>query len=66
MNLPLAIQLAQEADDAFSQAIRDAGYKSRWDWSKLIDKRPMAAYCTKVAADLVMHYAFEESRKANA
>lgn len=55
---------AQRADDAFDAAIRDAGYKSRWDWSKLTDDRPLAAYRLKIAADAAMHDAFAEARSA--
>lgn len=62
--LAAAIQAAQCADDAFGAAIKAAGYKSRWDWRKENDSRPMDAYNAKVAADAAMGRAFEDERKA--
>lgn len=56
-----AIAASNAADEAFEAAIKAAGYKSRWDWSKN-DNRPRAAYEAKVAADAEMHFAFERSR----
>ena len=63
--LAAAIAKANDADDAFENAIRAAGYKSRWDWHTALDDRPRAAYVAKVKADENMHEAFEKSRQIN-
>ena len=67
MTLAETIAAAQAADDAFQAAIEAAGYKSRWDWPmRGRDKAPgalLAAYEAKVAADQLMHEAFEASRR---
>lgn len=60
-----AITAASIADAAFEVAIRDAGYRSRWDWSQVTDRRPMAAYLAKVKADEAMHEAFEDARRGS-
>ena len=62
MTLAEAIQAAYAADDAFQAAIETAGYKSRWDWHKRFDGRPLQAYEAKVNADAAMHAAFEADR----
>jgi hypothetical protein len=61
--LSAAIAKANAADDAFEAAIKAFGYKSRWDWSQLVDERPYAVYAAKVQADEAMHEAFEKMRQ---
>ena len=58
-----AMRDAGIADEAFTAAIKKAGFKSRWDWF-LKDAPPslVEAYTAKVAADKRMHEAFTESR----
>jgi hypothetical protein len=58
MDLDTAIANALRADDAFVEAVREAGYRSRWDWIRALDDRPELAYCAKVEADREMHTAF--------
>lgn len=63
MNLAESIATAHAADRAFADAVKAAGFKSRWD----MHGKPAAlraAYETKVAADAAMARAFEESRHA--
>lgn len=62
MTLAEAIKAAQTADDAFATALKDAGFKSRWDWDYRQPGSFMAlrhAYRNKVEADSVMHREFE-------
>lgn len=60
------LMMAIAADDAFSEAIEEAGYKSRWDWDKNKDQRPMAAYLAKVKADADAHASWEQIRATRA
>ncbi len=59
------IKNAQLADAAFELAIKNAGFKSRWDWDY---RQPGSfvtlrhAYRDKVEADSLMHAAFEADR----
>jgi len=65
LNLKDAIKAANLADDAFAAALRDAGFKSRWDWDYRQPGLFVAlrhAYRNKVEADSVMHAAFEADR----
>lgn len=58
-------RVALAADNAYDVALKAAGYKSRWDWSRLADPRPdlLAAYNAKVAADEAHHVAWEKHRE---
>lgn len=64
IDLATACEEACAADAAFDRALAEAGYRSRWDWCQLTDRRPLAAYLAKVRADEAMHEAFEETRRA--
>lgn len=58
-----AIRDSGIADEAFTAAIKKAGFKSRWDWFlKDAPDSLRQAYNAKVAADKRMHEAFTESR----
>lgn len=61
-SLTHAIERANAADEAFGVLLKVYGYKSRWDWSPLIDDRPKHAYLAKIQADENMHEAFEKIR----
>lgn len=64
MTLAETIQWAQKRCDAFTVAVREAGYKSRWDRIEW-DKHPAlkAARNAHHEAGRVLHDAFIESRK---
>ena len=62
-----AMRDAGIADEAFTAAIKKAGFKSRWDWFlKDAPDSLREAYNAKVAADKRMHEAFTESRLTDA
>ena len=61
MTLQEAIKAAQAADRAYDEALRQAGYKTRWCKHELTPALK-AAYDAKVAADEAMGKAFGDSR----
>lgn len=66
MTLTEAIKAAFTADEVFAAAIKDAGFKSRWDWDYRQPGSFVAlrhAYRNKVEADSVANAAWEASRK---
>lgn len=67
--LAAAIRAAELADEAYSAAVKAAGFKSRWDYDHKVIRAPSPlrdAYDAKVAADEAMHKAFKASREAKA
>jgi hypothetical protein len=62
-DLKQAIQLANEADDRFSEAVRLAGFNSRWDDGviKSYDQDLHDARMAKYAADAEVHRLFCEA-----
>jgi hypothetical protein len=58
-----AMRDAGIADDAFMAAIKNAGFKSRWDWFlKDAPDSLREAYNAKVATDKRVNEAFTESK----
>ena len=57
-----AIKRAQAADAEFGRVLKHYGYRSRWDWSRFTDQRPLYAYLAKIHADEAMHLQFELAR----
>lgn len=66
MSLNEAIKTANAADEVFEAEIKNAGFKSRWDWDYRKPGLYVAlrhAYQNKINADAVMHREFEAYRK---
>ncbi len=63
-NVEQACVAATIADEAFEHAVKEAGYKSRWDMGIILQQSQALrdAYFAKVDADQAMHDAFEQSR----
>jgi hypothetical protein len=58
-----AIGESADADIAFAEALRVAGFKSRWDWMLGTGPKEIEiAYRAKVVADNRMHEAFAADR----
>lgn len=73
MTLQNAMYHANACDDAFEQAVKAAGFKSRWHTPALwqgsatrakADANLVATYDAKVKADWAMHEAFVAARAA--
>ena len=63
--LKSAIQAAWLADEMYSDAVKAAGFKSRWDVPGLVMKinpQLQSAYDDKVEADRRMHEAYKAER----
>ena len=66
MTIAQATAAAYAADEAFSAAVKAAGFRDRWQWHMAKGPESVtAAYRAKIAADEAMHAAFRESYRAS-